>query len=182
MLCEYQLDWIKIVDFLLIAKFLASTNNFGTPSTYLNNQNMKKKFQASEMKRNKNFSLKRSLIVNEEKDYQSESSILELRFKIKPHHVRRGSIEVRCEAEIMNGYNRKSKLAEIFVKTHNNAENLATHHNRNYEYSSHGVALSTKSAKYQSFSYVMFIASLHHLFLKIRISSIITGFSMKKHM
>ena len=129
---------------------------------------IRKNFQASEMKR---VSLKKALIVNEEKDYQSESSILELRFKIKPHHVRRGSIEVRCEAEIMNGYNRKSKLAEIFVKTHNNAENLATHHNRNYEYSSHGVALSTKSAKYQSFSYVMFIASLH-LFLKIRVASL----------
>ena len=116
----------------------------------------------------KRVSLKRSLIVNEEKDYQSESSILELRFKIKPHHVRRGSIEVRCEAEIMNGYNRKSKLAEIFVKTHN-AENLATH--TNYEYSSHGVE-SPKSAKYQSFSYVMFIAASLHIFLKIRVASL----------
>ena len=34
MLLEYQLDWIKIVDFLLIAKFLASANNFGTPTTW----------------------------------------------------------------------------------------------------------------------------------------------------
>ena len=84
-------------------------------------------FQASEMKK---VSLRRSLIVNEERDYQSESSILELNFKIKKHHVRRGGIEIRCEASIMNGYHSKSKLEEIFVKTHN-AENLATH---NYEY------------------------------------------------
>ena len=33
MLLEYQLDWIKIVDFLLIAKFWASPNNFDSPST-----------------------------------------------------------------------------------------------------------------------------------------------------
>ena len=35
MLLEYQLDWIKIVDFLLIAKFWASPNNFESPSTYI---------------------------------------------------------------------------------------------------------------------------------------------------
>ena len=28
MLLEYQLDWIKIVDFLLIAKFLAIPDNY----------------------------------------------------------------------------------------------------------------------------------------------------------
>ena len=61
---------------------------------------------------------------------QSESSILELNFKIKKHHVRRGGIEIRCEASIMNGYHSKSKLEEIFVKTHN-AEKMNTH---NYEY------------------------------------------------
>ena len=32
MLLEYQLDWIKIVDFLLIAKFWASPNNLYPPS------------------------------------------------------------------------------------------------------------------------------------------------------
>ena len=32
MLLEYQLDWIKIVDFLSIAKFSASANNFRPPS------------------------------------------------------------------------------------------------------------------------------------------------------
>ena len=32
MLLEYQLDWIKIVDFLLIAKFWASPNNLYSPS------------------------------------------------------------------------------------------------------------------------------------------------------
>ena len=32
MLLEYQLDWIKIVDFLLIAKFLASPDNYASPS------------------------------------------------------------------------------------------------------------------------------------------------------
>ena len=66
----------------------------------------------------------------EERDYQSESFIFELNFKIKKHHMRRGGIEIRCAASIMNGYHSKSKLEEIFVKTHN-AENLATH---NYEY------------------------------------------------
>ena len=34
MLLEYQLDWIKIVDFLSIAKFFASANNFRPPSTF----------------------------------------------------------------------------------------------------------------------------------------------------
>ena len=33
MFLEYQLDWIKIVDLLLIVKFLASANTFCTPST-----------------------------------------------------------------------------------------------------------------------------------------------------
>ena len=32
MLLEYQLDWIKIVDFLLIAKFWASPDNYDSPS------------------------------------------------------------------------------------------------------------------------------------------------------
>ena len=32
MLLEYQLDWIKILDFLLMAKFLASPDNYATPS------------------------------------------------------------------------------------------------------------------------------------------------------
>ena len=32
MLLEYELDWIKIVDFLLIAKFLASPDNHAYPS------------------------------------------------------------------------------------------------------------------------------------------------------
>ena len=32
MLLEYQLDWIKIVDFLLIANFWASPNNLYPPS------------------------------------------------------------------------------------------------------------------------------------------------------
>ena len=35
MLLEYHLDWIKIVDILLIAKFLASLDNYATPSTIL---------------------------------------------------------------------------------------------------------------------------------------------------
>ena len=36
MFLKYQLDLIKIVDFLLMAKFLASANNFVTPSsTYI---------------------------------------------------------------------------------------------------------------------------------------------------
>ena len=35
MLLEYQLDWIKIVDFLLIhSQFFASANNFRPPSTF----------------------------------------------------------------------------------------------------------------------------------------------------
>ena len=34
MFLKYQLDWIKVVDFLLMAKFLASANNFGKPSTW----------------------------------------------------------------------------------------------------------------------------------------------------
>ena len=34
MLLEYQLDWIKIVDFLLIAKFWDSPNNLYLPSRY----------------------------------------------------------------------------------------------------------------------------------------------------
>ena len=34
MLLEYQLDWIKIVNFLLIAKFWATANNFYSPSKY----------------------------------------------------------------------------------------------------------------------------------------------------
>ena len=32
MLLEYQLDWIKIMDFLLIAKFWASPDNYYPPS------------------------------------------------------------------------------------------------------------------------------------------------------
>ena len=35
MFLEYQLDWIKIVDVLLIAKFLASAIIFASPSSYL---------------------------------------------------------------------------------------------------------------------------------------------------
>ena len=35
MLLEYQLYWIKIVDFLLRAKFWASPNNFYSPSNML---------------------------------------------------------------------------------------------------------------------------------------------------
>ena len=34
MLLECQLDWIKIVDFLVIAKFMASPDNYATPSSY----------------------------------------------------------------------------------------------------------------------------------------------------
>ena len=34
MMLEYQLDWIKIVDFSLIAKFLASPDNHVPPSKY----------------------------------------------------------------------------------------------------------------------------------------------------
>ena len=74
----------------------------------------------------------RSLIVNEESDPKRESSILSLHFRIRKHHVKDARIEVRCKASILNVYNR-SKMAEIFVKTHNNAENLATH---NHEFSS----------------------------------------------
>jgi len=36
MLLEYQLDWIKIVDFLKIAKFWASPDNYDSPSTISN--------------------------------------------------------------------------------------------------------------------------------------------------
>ena len=36
MLLEYQLDWIKIVDFLLIAKFWASPDNYCSPSISTN--------------------------------------------------------------------------------------------------------------------------------------------------
>ena len=32
MLLEYKLDWIKIVDFLLLAKFLAIPDNYESPS------------------------------------------------------------------------------------------------------------------------------------------------------
>ena len=35
MLLEYQLDWIKIVDFLLLAKFLAIPDNYESPSNKL---------------------------------------------------------------------------------------------------------------------------------------------------
>ena len=31
---QYQLDSIKIVDFLVIAKFMASPDNYATPSSY----------------------------------------------------------------------------------------------------------------------------------------------------
>ena len=34
MLLEYQLDWIKIVDFLLMAKFWASLLFFDSPSSH----------------------------------------------------------------------------------------------------------------------------------------------------
>ena len=73
-----------------------------------------------------------ALIVNEERDPKRISSILSLHFRIKKHFVRDARIEVRCEASILNIY-RRSKLAEIFVKTHNNAENLATpRHNHEF--------------------------------------------------
>ena len=32
---KYELDWIKIVDLLLRAKFLAKANNFWTPSSLI---------------------------------------------------------------------------------------------------------------------------------------------------
>ena len=35
------------------------------------------------MKRGRNFELRQSLIVNEERDFKSESSILELNFRVK---------------------------------------------------------------------------------------------------
>ena len=44
MLLEYQLDWIKIMDFLLIAKFLTSANNFRPPSRYLFREHGKQRF------------------------------------------------------------------------------------------------------------------------------------------
>ena len=34
MFLEYKLDWIKIVDFSLIAKFLASPDNYASPSIH----------------------------------------------------------------------------------------------------------------------------------------------------
>ena len=38
MLLEYQLDWIKIVDFLLIAKFWASPDNYCSLGSTIRNQ------------------------------------------------------------------------------------------------------------------------------------------------
>ena len=35
---KFHKDWTKIVDFLLIAKFLASANNFGTPSSFFDRE------------------------------------------------------------------------------------------------------------------------------------------------
>ena len=34
---KFHKDWTKIVDFLLIAKFLASPDNYATPSKYAQN-------------------------------------------------------------------------------------------------------------------------------------------------
>jgi len=148
---------VRIGDFINLNCTSLKSKPAANLTFFINNRN------ASEMKRGRNFELRQSLIVNEERDYKSESSILELNFRVKKHHVRNGaSIEIRCEASIMNGYHRKSKLAEIFVMDRK-AENLATH---NYEYSSDG---ESKSAQYQSFYYVIIIASLH-LFLNTRVA------------
>ena len=38
MLLEYQLDGIKIVDFWLIAKFLATPDNYDSPSKKVSNK------------------------------------------------------------------------------------------------------------------------------------------------
>lgn len=92
--------------------------------------------QATELRR---VDLVPSIIINEEREPQLESSILSMHFKVRKHHVRDSRIEVRCEATILNIYQR-SRLEEIFVKTHN-AETLATPNNE-YEFGSGGGKLS----------------------------------------
>ena len=60
--------------------------------------------------------LKKYLIVNEEKNPQTESSILSMVFRVKRHHVKEGVMTVTCLASIMSIYNR-SRTVEMYVKT-----------------------------------------------------------------
>ena len=51
MFLKYQLDWIKIVNFLLMSKVLASANNFGTPSSLRNTEYLVSDWDFSEQAR-----------------------------------------------------------------------------------------------------------------------------------
>ena len=88
--------------------------------------------QASEIRK---VQLVNSLITNEEVEPHRESSLLSMHFKIRKHHVRDGRIQISCEASMLNVWKR-SKLEEIFVKTHNDAENLATPHLEHFSHAS----------------------------------------------
>ena len=68
--------------------------------------------------------------VNADNDPQRESSILSMNFKVRKHHVHEGRIGVRCEASILNIYQR-GRDKEIFVRTGHNSyaeKNTSTNH------------------------------------------------------
>ncbi len=98
----------------------------------------------------RSYNLHQYLIVNEQEDPQTESSILSMEFVIKRHHVHNGRINIRwplrnisnlyytserrmrrntspsfcrCEASILSVY-KKDKEVHIFVETHT-AANLS---------------------------------------------------------
>ena len=71
-----------------------------------------------------------ALIVNADNDPQRESSILSMNFKVRKHHVHEGRVGVRCEASILNIYQR-GRDKEIFVRTGHNShaeKNTSTNH------------------------------------------------------
>ena len=68
--------------------------------------------------------------VNADNDPQRESSILSMNFKVRKHHVHEGRVGVRCEASILNIYQR-GRDKEIFVRTGHNShaeKNTSTNH------------------------------------------------------
>ena len=61
--------------------------------------------------------LRRYTITNEGSQWQTESAVLCMQFRIQKHHVHQGRINVRCRAFIMQIYQRDVSR-EVFVKTH----------------------------------------------------------------
>ena len=60
--------------------------------------------------------LKDYLVVNEERNPQTESAILSMKFKVRRHFVKDGMMRVTCVASIMGAYQR-NRTVDMFVRT-----------------------------------------------------------------